>query len=111
MNFSALLFVAGNILDNHELISTLENAKEKAVEISQKLQVSRATAAEIDEARVRYSPAAQRGATLFFAMASLSAITNMYEYSLSSFLTVFHQVGKDYQTCAGQDGLEQFWMC
>ncbi|MEW5308429.1 MAG: hypothetical protein WDW38_000392 [Sanguina aurantia] len=79
----------GNILDNQELISTLERAKAKAVEISEKLEVSRVTALEIETTRVRYSPVATRGAILFFVMSSLSAITNMYEYSLGSFLSVF----------------------
>jgi dynein heavy chain len=83
----------GNILDNHELIATLESAKEKAVEISQKLAAAKVTAKDIDEARVRYSPVAARGAVLFFVMASLSAANNMYECSLGAFLTVFNQVG------------------
>ncbi len=47
------------------------------MEIAEKLEASKVTAAEIEEARVRYSPVAKRGAILFFAMASLSAITNM----------------------------------
>uniref|UniRef100_A0A383W4S5 Dynein-1, subspecies f n=1 Tax=Tetradesmus obliquus TaxID=3088 RepID=A0A383W4S5_TETOB len=81
----------GNILDNQELISTLESAKEKAVEISQKLAAAKVTAHEIEEARVRYSPVAVRGAVLFFVMASLSAVNNMYEYSLGAFLKVFNQ--------------------
>ncbi|GLI59150.1 hypothetical protein VaNZ11_000978 [Volvox africanus] len=80
----------GNILDNSELIATLESAKLKAVEIAEKLEASKVTAAEIEETRVRYSPAAKRGAILFFVIAGLSAITNMYEYSLASFLVVFN---------------------
>jgi len=39
--------------------------------------------------RARYKPAALRGAVLFFVLASLAAISNMYEYSLASFLAVF----------------------
>ncbi|KAF5830619.1 hypothetical protein DUNSADRAFT_14266 [Dunaliella salina] len=81
----------GNILDNQELISTLESAKAKAVEIAEKLEASKVMAGHIEEARVRYSPVAQRGAILFFVMDSLSAISNMYEYSLGSFLSVFNQ--------------------
>uniref|UniRef100_A0A6S8LSH1 AAA+ ATPase domain-containing protein n=1 Tax=Dunaliella tertiolecta TaxID=3047 RepID=A0A6S8LSH1_DUNTE len=81
----------GNILDNQELISTLESAKAKAVEIAEKLEASKIMAGHIEEARVRYSPVAQRGAILFFVMASLSAISNMYEYSLGAFLSVFNQ--------------------
>lgn len=82
----------GNILDNQELISTLESAKEKAVDISTKLAAAKTTARDIEEARVRYTPVATRGAVLFFAMAGLSAVNNMYEYSLAAFLKVFKQV-------------------
>lgn len=82
----------GNILDNQELIATLESAKEKAVDISYKLTAAKATAKDIEEARVRYSPVATRGAVLFFVMAGLSAVNNMYEYSLAAFLKVFKQV-------------------
>eukprot|EP00899_Mesostigma_viride_P018540 jgi/Mesvir1/26688/Mv20468-RA.1 len=79
----------GNILDNEELIQTLESTKSKAVEIGDKLAQSKETAAEIEVVRRRYTPAAKRGAILFFVMSSLSAINNMYEYSLFSFLQVF----------------------
>eukprot|EP00798_Chlamydomonas_sp_ICE-L_P031818 gene31818-7022_t len=81
---------AGNILDNTELISTLESAKAKAVDIAEKLEISKVTAHELQETRVKYTPVAKRGAILFFVIASLSTITNMYEYSLASFLTVFN---------------------
>lgn len=82
----------GNILDNEELLTTLEGAKSKAVELAEKLAVAKTTAQEIDEARVRYSPVAARGAALFFCMAGLASINNMYEYSLAAFLGVFNQV-------------------
>ncbi|CAG9462277.1 unnamed protein product [Pedinophyceae sp. YPF-701] len=80
----------GNILDNHELISTLEKAKSQAVEIAGKLEQAKLAAAEIDVVRQKYLPAARRGAVLFFVMASLANINVMYEYSLASFLTVFN---------------------
>ena len=82
---------SGNILDNQELIETLENTKEKAVEISEKLDQAKETAVEIDNVRIRYSPAAKRGAILFFVLSGLSVINNMYEYSLASYLTVYRQ--------------------
>ena len=79
----------GNILDNHELIATLEKAKASAVDIAEKLQQAKLTAKEIDDVRVKYTGAARRGAVLFFVMAGLANVNKMYEYSLSSFLTVF----------------------
>lgn len=59
------------------------------MEISQKLAEASTTANQIEEVRARYKPAALRGAVLFFVLASLAAISNMYEYSLASFLAVF----------------------
>lgn len=79
----------GNILDNEELIATLEEAKEKSVEIKAKLEQSKVTKADINKARAVYQPAAKRGSILFFAMSALANIMRMYEISLSSFLTVF----------------------
>jgi dynein heavy chain len=61
-----------------------------AVDIAEKLKKAKVTAEEIEEVRMRYSAAAKRGAVLFFVMASLANITNMYEYSLAAFLTVYN---------------------
>lgn len=70
----------GNILDNTELISTLEDTKTKANEISEKLQVASQTAKEIEVTCKAYTPVAKRGAILFFLLDSLSNVCNMYEY-------------------------------
>ncbi|KAL2608324.1 hypothetical protein R1flu_026897 [Riccia fluitans] len=79
----------GNILDNIDLVTTLENTKAKATEIFSKLAMARETTKEIETLRGRYFPAAKRGAILFFVLSCLSAINNMYEYSLGSFMEVF----------------------
>jgi len=79
----------GNILDNHELIETLENTKSKAVEIQGKLHLAETTKDEISQARSVYKPVAKRGSILYFAEAGLVTINSMYEISLDSFLGVF----------------------
>jgi dynein heavy chain len=101
----------GNILDNQELISTLESAKEKAVDISTKLAAAKTTARDIEEARVRYTPVATRGAVLFFAMSGLSAVNNMYEYSLAAFLKVFKQVCSLAGKVSASGGLQARMRC
>lgn len=78
----------GDLLDNDDLIETLETCKTKAVEISGKLEQAQFTNAELAKARSGYKPAAKRGSILFFAMTSLSVISKMYEISLASFLKV-----------------------
>lgn len=79
----------GLMLDNVELIRTLEETKSKASEIAQKLVLANQTSAEVEISRDGYRPAAKCGAVLFFVLAELSTINPMYEYSLSAFLEVF----------------------
>ncbi|KAJ3299892.1 Dynein heavy chain 10, axonemal [Borealophlyctis nickersoniae] len=79
----------GLMLDNVELIRTLEETKSKATEIGQKLVLANQTSAEVEASRDAYRPAAKCGAVLFFVLAELSTINPMYEYSLAAFLDVF----------------------
>jgi dynein heavy chain len=81
---------SGNILDNTELIATLESCKTAALEIEKKLAQAARTTIEINEARTKYVPAAKRGSILFFSMTGLSGLNPMYETSLGSFLGVFN---------------------
>jgi len=79
----------GNILENEELIRTLEITKAAAVDANAKLSASQITQMEIEEVRQGYMPVAQRGSILFFSMSGLGAINEMYQYSLAAFLVVF----------------------
>lgn len=79
----------GNILDNQELIATLDHTKTKAIEIQNKLAIAKQTKDDISIARFAYKPVAKRGSILYFAEAGLATINSMYEISLDSFLGVF----------------------
>uniref|UniRef100_A0A4X2JQB9 Dynein axonemal heavy chain 10 n=1 Tax=Vombatus ursinus TaxID=29139 RepID=A0A4X2JQB9_VOMUR len=79
----------GNMLDNVDLVQTLEEAKMKATEVSEKLKLAEKTAVDIDRLRDGYRPAAKRGAILFFVLSEMALVNTMYQYSLSAFLEVF----------------------
>ncbi|XP_071441594.1 dynein axonemal heavy chain 10 [Hetaerina americana] len=79
----------GNMLDNVELISTLEETKTKATEVSEKLELAAITAKDIDVLREQYRPVATRGAILFFVLSETASVNPMYQYSLDSYLEVF----------------------
>lgn len=79
----------GNILDNIDLIDTLEETKSKASEVMQKLNLAVKTSVELDVLRNQFRPAATRGAILFFVLADMSTINAMYQNSLSSYQQVF----------------------
>jgi dynein heavy chain len=77
------------LVDNVPLIEVLNTAKKKSVEISKALETARITTADIEVNRESYKEVAWRGSILFFSISGLSTIDNMYEYSLSSYMTVF----------------------
>ena len=86
---------SGNLLDNHVLITTLKDAKAKTTSIAEQLIESRSTADEIEKVTNSYRSIAKRGALLFFAMSSISAVEAMYEFSLRSYLEVFTKALRD----------------
>lgn len=77
------------LVDNEPLIAVLEHAKTKSDAINEALIVAAATNEDIESNRDMYKPVAKRGAILFFALTGLSAISEMYEYSLDAYKTVF----------------------
>ena len=79
----------GEILDNEELIETLEKSKVKSKEINLAVAEAQETEKVIDETRNRYRPVAFRAALLFFCVASLASVDPMYQYSLQWFLNLF----------------------
>ncbi|XP_069379878.1 dynein axonemal heavy chain 10 isoform X1 [Paralichthys olivaceus] len=79
----------GNILDNTELVRTLEETKSKASEVFEKLKLAEKTSVDIDKLRDCYRPAAKRGAILFFVLTEMAQVNSMYQYSLASYLQVF----------------------
>lgn len=50
---------------------------------------AKVTAVEIDTQREYYRSIAKRGSRLFFAIADLSLIDPMYQYSLEYFINIF----------------------
>ncbi|XP_062480123.1 dynein axonemal heavy chain 10 isoform X3 [Pezoporus occidentalis] len=79
----------GNMLDNFDLVQTLEETKTKATEVIEKLSLAETTAVDIDRLRDGYRPAARRGAILFSVLSEMALVNTMYQYSLASFLEVF----------------------
>jgi len=90
-----LSLATGNILDNQELIETLETTKSQATEVNKKLEQAQRTAEQVEESRQAFRPVARRGAILFFAIAQLSSINIMYEYSLGAFSSDVFEMSLD----------------
>ncbi|KAM4603926.1 dynein axonemal heavy chain 6 [Polymixia lowei] len=86
-----LLFTSeGNILDNEELVQTLQESKVTSEAIKHRLEEAEATELMINAARERYRPVATRGSVVYFVIAGLSEIDPMYQFSLKYFKQLFN---------------------
>ncbi|XP_053335345.1 dynein axonemal heavy chain 6-like [Clarias gariepinus] len=86
-----LLFTSqGNILDNEELINTLQESKVTSEAIKSRLEEAEATELMINAAREKYRSVATRGSVMYFVIASLSEIDPMYQFSLKYFKQLFN---------------------
>ncbi|KAK3576323.1 hypothetical protein CHS0354_039732 [Potamilus streckersoni] len=79
----------GEILDDQDLVDTLQRSKGMAAEIHDRITQSEETEKKLSLARKRYLPVATRGATLYFVLADLSGIDVMYQFSLDWFQDMF----------------------
>ncbi|XP_056619544.1 dynein axonemal heavy chain 6 [Triplophysa dalaica] len=86
-----LLFTSeGNILDNEELVHTLQESKVTSQAIKSRLVEAETTEEMINTAREKYRPVATRGSIMYFVIASLSEIDPMYQFSLKYFKQLFN---------------------
>lgn len=84
-----------NILDDEELVETLNESKETSIVIAARLIDAEKTEEIITLEREKYRPLAAKGAVLFFVVSSLAEIDPMYQFSLSYFSNVFCSVIED----------------
>ncbi|KAF4733564.1 hypothetical protein FOZ62_017846 [Perkinsus olseni] len=78
----------GDILDDVDLILSLEEAKKTSDEVKEKVVVAQDTEARINETSENYRPSANRGALLFFLLMDLCKVHGFYKYSLDAFVQV-----------------------
>ena len=79
----------GNILDDEELINTLNQSKVTSQAIKERVTQAEATERDINVAREKYLPVANRGSISYFVMADLAEIDPMYQFSLKYFKNLF----------------------
>ncbi|XP_065071378.1 dynein axonemal heavy chain 6-like isoform X2 [Rhopilema esculentum] len=88
----------GNVLDDENLINTLDNSKDMVGTIQRRLKDSNETQESIQGNRIVYSPVADRGAILYFVMSDLAAIDVMYQFSLNWFIALFSSCISTFET-------------
>lgn len=81
----------GMILDDVELIKTLEVSKADSIEILKNIEATSLLEEKLNASRNIYVPVAIRGTVLYFVVSSLNSIDPMYQYSLGYFKKLFRQ--------------------
>jgi dynein heavy chain len=79
------------ILEDEELIITLDQSKQTSIAINERMIEAEQTAKKINASRELYRGVAQRGSVLYFVIADLALIDPMYQYSLEFFARLFNR--------------------
>lgn len=87
---NALSNVTGNILDNIQVITTLETLKAEAAVVTKEMEESNVVMDEVKNVTRTYEPLAEASSKMFFAMGSLSQIYFLYQFSLGFFMEIVY---------------------
>ncbi|XP_036403568.1 dynein heavy chain 2, axonemal [Megalops cyprinoides] len=80
----------GSLLDDVQLVNTLQTSKVTANEVTEQLETSEQTEIKIDTAREAYRPCAQRASILFFVLNDMGRMDPMYQFSLDAYIDLFN---------------------
>ncbi|CAH8839691.1 unnamed protein product [Trichobilharzia szidati] len=79
----------GSLLDDEQLVNTLQTSKTTSSEVTEQLRIAEKTEVQIDKAREGYRPCAERSSILFFVLNDMSRIDPMYQFSLEAYIDLF----------------------
>jgi len=81
---------SGSLLDDEELVLTLQSSKTTSNEVESQLAISEQTEKKIDAAREGYRPCAYRASILYFLLSDLARVDPMYQFSLDAYVGLFN---------------------
>ncbi|RLN66518.1 hypothetical protein BBP00_00002156 [Phytophthora kernoviae] len=79
----------GSLLDDEQLVTTLNASKTTSEEVSMQLVISEETEKKIDAARMGYARVALRSSTLYFVLNDMTSVDPMYQFSLDAYVALF----------------------
>ena len=82
----------GNILDDDNVIETLETLKKEAADISKKMTETEGVMSEVDSVTQQYSIIARSCSAVFAVLEQLHHINHFYQFSLQYFVDIFNSV-------------------
>ncbi|KAF3401369.1 Dynein heavy chain, cytoplasmic [Talaromyces pinophilus] len=82
----------GNILDDDNVIETLETLKKEAAEITKKMSETEGVMTEVDNITLQYNIIARSCSAVFAVLEQLHHINHFYQFSLQYFVDIFNSV-------------------
>jgi dynein heavy chain len=82
---------SGNLLEDDELITTLDQSKAQYIQIERQLADMMVNIKNINAVRDQFKPVAKRVARYFFCLSDMSNIDPMYQYSLKWYSMIFQR--------------------
>ncbi|CRG84277.1 Dynein heavy chain, cytoplasmic [Talaromyces islandicus] len=82
----------GNILDDDNVIETLETLKKEAAEITKKMSETEGVMSEVDSITLEYNIIARACSAVFAVLEQLHHINHFYQFSLQYFVDIFNSV-------------------
>lgn len=80
----------GSLLDDEELVNTLQQSKVTSEAVTNQLIEAEATEKKIDTARLGYRSAAIRASLAYFVLDDMSRVDPMYQFSLDAYVDLFN---------------------
>ncbi|KAK3929891.1 Cytoplasmic dynein 2 heavy chain 1 [Frankliniella fusca] len=84
----------GDILQNKELLASLNETKAKSAAISESLEESSRLQSELNKECDAYRPLADFGSSLYFATVDLEKLSSIYQLSITAFMRLFERALK-----------------
>ena len=81
--------VKGSLLDDADLLVTLEKSKITSEEVTKQISEAEEVEVTIDASREQYRPGANLASILYFVLADLTLVDPMYQFSLDSYSQLF----------------------
>ncbi|KAI5289468.1 hypothetical protein KEM54_003805 [Ascosphaera aggregata] len=82
----------GNILDDDNVIETLETLKKEAGEISNKMLETEGVMAEVEDVTLQYDIIARSCSAVFAVLEQIHHLNHFYQFSLQYFVEIFNSV-------------------
>ena len=82
----------GNILDDDNVLTTLETLKKEAGEVEAKVRATDSILKEVEIVTVIYTPLSQFCGIIYFILEQLGTLNHFYQFSLEFFVHIFEDV-------------------